>query len=429
MLNRTERRMGQAIALIGLLFIARMTLRPSPDTVLLAEETPFLCLLCGALGLVDVILNVLLFIPYGIGLRLAGLSRLRTMGLVVLTTGAIELTQYLFLPGRDASLSDLLTNTTGGAIGLVLAERWRALLLPNARTARRLAAAAALVWLGAQGITAWALVPSFPVTRWWGQRVPELGQFDRYQGTLLAASLAGAPLPDGRLPDSRAVRESLRRGPAAITAVATTAGATRRVAPVASVFDENRSEVLVLGERGQDLYFRIRLRAADAALRTPGIRLPEGLAVPPGDTVAISGALDGRRLIAEVAHRGHIERVERVLGPSLGWSLLLPFENYALGPETRWLTAAWLAGLLFPLGYWLRLGRRAARGGVGTAVLLAAAVIAIGLGGMAWWGGFATPSAGEWVAAALGAAAGWVAAGPAQALVGRSPKARSASSP
>src|SRR4051812_50197584 len=92
------------------------------------------------MGLVDVLLNILLFVPYGFGLRLSGLSRLRTMLIIMATTSTIELTQYLFLPGRDASLSDLFTNTAGGALGLLLAEQWRVVLAPAPATARRVAA-------------------------------------------------------------------------------------------------------------------------------------------------------------------------------------------------------------------------------------------------------------------------------------------------
>ncbi|HET7241044.1 MAG TPA: VanZ family protein, partial [Gemmatimonadales bacterium] len=61
----------------------------------------------------DVFLNLLLFVPLGAGLRLAG-WRWRSVVLgAALVSFTVELLQYTVVTGRDASLSDLLTNTTG----------------------------------------------------------------------------------------------------------------------------------------------------------------------------------------------------------------------------------------------------------------------------------------------------------------------------
>jgi hypothetical protein len=426
-----SRRAGWPIALGGLLFIGVMTLRPEPHAVQLAALTPPTCLLCGSLGLMDVLLNILLFIPYGLGLGLAGLGRRRTMILVVATTLAVELTQEFFIVGRDASLSDLLTNTAGGALGLILSERWRLLLAPQPRTARRLAAVAAAVWLVVQGVTAWALHPSLPETVWWGQRTPELGQFDHFAGTLVEARLGGDSLPSTRLPDSRTMRRRLLTGPAKVEAAVRTGEAPARLAPIASVFDEHQHEVLLLGQWGRDAYFRIRLRASDLLLRSPGVRLADVFPSEPGHPLTLAGQLDGAQLSVE-ADQGSARRVYRVtLSPSLGWGLLVPWENYAWGTTIELLTAAWLAGLLLPFGYWLRLGWTGGDTGWWRTAALAVALLVAGLGVTAVLAGFPVPGRAEWGAAAIGIMAGSLLAGPAaaQALAGIPPSARSASSP
>jgi hypothetical protein len=422
---------GRLIASGGLLFIAALTLRPDPRAVLLAAQTPFTCLLCGSLGLTDVLLNILLFVPYGLGLRLSGLSRLRTMLIVAATTGAVELTQYLFLPGRDASLSDLLTNTTGGALGLLLAERWRLVLTPAPPMARRLAAVAGIAWLLVQAFTAWALAPSLPATTWWGQHTPELGQFDRFTGRLLTAQVAGERLPSTRYHNSAAIRRALLEGPASVEATVEAGRPTDRLAPIASIFDEDQHEVLILGQRGRDLVFRLRLRASDLRLRSPAAHLPDALPVAPGDTVTLRAQWGAQRMLLERVHGGTHQSFGLTLSPSLGWSLLMPWEHYGWGPEAALLTALWLAGLLLPFGYWLRLGWGRADQGWWLTALCASAVVAVGLGVVARLSGMVVPPPSEWAAAALGIMAGTLLAGPAvaQASLASPPSARSASLP
>jgi VanZ like family len=116
----SRHRIGRLLAVVGLLFIAAATLTPLPQQSAAAAATPLWCLVCGEDGGVDVLNNILLFVPLGLGLRL---MRLRTSHVVLLAASvslAIELLQLIVITGRDASLSDLLTNTLGswtGALG------------------------------------------------------------------------------------------------------------------------------------------------------------------------------------------------------------------------------------------------------------------------------------------------------------------------
>lgn len=72
-------------------------------------------------GTVEFSSNILMFVPFGImaALRLPAKYWWAAVAAAALASGAIELSQALFLPHRTASLMDVLANTTGGALGAV----------------------------------------------------------------------------------------------------------------------------------------------------------------------------------------------------------------------------------------------------------------------------------------------------------------------
>ncbi|GAB6859028.1 hypothetical protein JCM13591A_31330 [Microbacterium xylanilyticum] len=67
--------------------------------------------------------NVLLLVPVGILLRIL-ITRRRYLVVAIgfFVSGVIETVQGLFLPGRTASVSDLVANTVGACIGLLIVE-------------------------------------------------------------------------------------------------------------------------------------------------------------------------------------------------------------------------------------------------------------------------------------------------------------------
>lgn len=70
----------------------------------------------------EVIANVLVFVPFGLGLRLLA-PRTPWPGLVLTTataSAALETAQYVLAVGVT-DVTDVLTNTTGGALGVALA--------------------------------------------------------------------------------------------------------------------------------------------------------------------------------------------------------------------------------------------------------------------------------------------------------------------
>ena len=67
--------------------------------------------------------NVVLFVPFGLLIALLVPTRwwwLVVVGLIAIAA-AIELGQALFLPGRVASLDDVIANSTGGVVGVAIA--------------------------------------------------------------------------------------------------------------------------------------------------------------------------------------------------------------------------------------------------------------------------------------------------------------------
>src|SRR3954463_9061304 len=112
-----RRQRWRFVGAAGLLLILAATLRPEPDQTRAAEATPLWCLVCGDHGGVDVINNIMLFIPFTVGLRLGGVPR--TTVLLVGRAGslAIELLQFWVISGRYSSLTDVMTNSLGTAVG------------------------------------------------------------------------------------------------------------------------------------------------------------------------------------------------------------------------------------------------------------------------------------------------------------------------
>lgn len=72
--------------------------------------------------LIERVANVLLFLPFGL-LLAAAIPRGRrgwAIAVCIAASVGIELVQLLFLPGRYPSLSDVLTNSLGGTLGVLI---------------------------------------------------------------------------------------------------------------------------------------------------------------------------------------------------------------------------------------------------------------------------------------------------------------------
>lgn len=395
-------RWGLALTLLAFGVIAFFTLRPSPEDAEAAAASSFLCLFpCGDQALRDAILNTILFVPLGLALGL-WLPPLRAWLLTLLTTCAIEFTQYAWLLGRDASLRDILTNALGGAVGVLLIGRWRVLVHPGRMASRWLTGAALLGWLMVVATGARLVRPALPASVYWGQWVPELGQFETWRGTLLGLTVDDHPVPSGRLQQSERLRALLQQDSVTVRVRIVTGAAPADLAPIAAVFDSDQREIFVLGQWGHDLVFRIRtgLRNLELGGQTIALRDAVGGA---GDSMLVEAGLDhGAWVIRTEGPRGRRLSTRVPFSAGLVWSGLVPYE-IAIDQRMEWINAIWLGALLLPAGYWLRGVRRRP---VWLVALGAAA--AAGLAVLVWRAGLAAPSSWEWSAVLLGPTAGWL---------------------
>jgi hypothetical protein len=383
-----RRRALLRLGLVGaaLVWLALMTLTPQPELAGRAASTPLWCLVCGDTGLVDTLLNILLFVPYGMALAAAGATRRRTLALVLATTVAIELLQMKAVAGRDASLGDILTNCAGGMLGAWLVTDWRRFVAPRAREARRLACLAAFSWLGLTTVVGWLEERVVPNQRYNVHFGPAVAGHDRFAGRVLGAEVNGWPIDSGHIKEYVPYMLELQRDSARFEARIVTGAPPRRAARIADLGigypDPNPRGVLILEQQGRDAIFQWRMRTQEFHLRSPALRLPRALPAEPGDTVIVAGAYGHDRLWLTTTLAGRPATARSIavpLSPSWSWVMLLPFE-YEFGPEVYALTALWLACLLLLPGYWA--GRAdAQRGGRTTGALIAAAVI-VGLGGV-----------------------------------------------
>jgi VanZ like protein len=391
---------GLICTALALCLIGFFTLRPIPEqAAAVAETSPWCIVGCGDLGLLDIILNLLLFIPLGVGLGLVRGTRV-AVAIGFLCSVAIELTQFFLIVGRDASLRDVITNTLGTALGASLVTLWRPIVRCEGHTARRLATIAGIAWLGVLAGTSFGAQPSLPQSTWYGQWAPELGQFDTFPGTVRDVHLNKIFLPSGILTNGTEVRETLLTRRFLLSASAVSEGSTEHEAPIFSIFDDQQQEILVLAQAGQAIHFRTRTRAADLELRSLSFRL-ERFPTTAGTPVEIAVLRDGPSLSLSIeSAQGKARWTSRTTVGS-GWAMLLPWE-YASGPEAALGSFMWLGGLLIPAGYW------AGRCGAGRAMpLFLLATIAVGLLVIPRMFGMGTSPWSEWVGSVVGAATGW----------------------
>ena len=355
------RRAGLAITIVSLTAIAFATLLPGPP----AAPGSHLCLACGSFGGVNAILNVLLFVPLGVGLALSGYPGTRTVLIVFALSAMIELTQ-LAIPGRYSTIGDVLTNTIGGAIGFAASRYAWVWLLPSPRIATSFFIGWCAIWLTVQAASGFAFTPSVPDSRYYyGQLARKLGHFAVFRGRVRGASIDGVSITDTRLNDADSVGRLLRGG--STVAVTVISGElTNDIAPIVRVADAEEREIALLAQDSQKLLFGIRTGAAILRLRPPLFAVagvfPSSIANgnhSSADTISLSGSYNVRE--AQLTARTGSARKYRGLpvSASLGWTLVLPFQW--LIEDTRaelFVSWIWMAGLMVPLGYW---GARIAR--------------------------------------------------------------------
>jgi hypothetical protein len=389
----------------SLIAIAVLTLTPTEGT----SEISFWCLKCGDRRATDLLQNVLLFVPLGVGLGLYGARFRRAAFLALACTCLVEALQFFAVPGRYASLRDILANFAGALIGYALGRHWRILVVPNHRAARLLATMFAILWLGTQAFTAWALGIWPPPEPWWAQLHPSHDDYPAvFTDQILGVSVGSIQIRyNDQLSsdDVDAIREQILAG-APFRVVVADVLATREQAAIAIISAGPVHDVVWWSQDERDGILGVTVRGTRLGLRTPSVRIADVFPEARGDTVTLTGSYRHGWYELQTESRSGVRHRELSASPSWGWAFLLPFPLWTFGSTVFWLTGLYLAAVCCLLGYWN--GRSVVDGNAIVPVARMAVAIVVGL--LVVPIVFALPVAhwSEWLAAIGGGAAGWI---------------------
>lgn len=396
-----------AVALLAasLIAIALLTLTPTEGTA----EISFWCLKCGERRATELLQNILLFVPLGVGLGLYGARFRRAAFLALACTCLVEALQFFAVPGRYASFRDILANFAGALIGYALGRHWRIVVVPNHGAARILATMSAILWLGTQAFTAWALAIWPPRAPWWGQMHPAHDDYPAvFTDQIVGVSVGSIQVRyNDQLPsdDAAAIREQILAG-APFRVVVADVDPARGEAAIAIIAAGPVYDVVWWAQDERDAVLSVTVRGTRLGLRTPSIRIADVFPKVRGDTVTLAGSYKHGWYELQTESKSGVRHRELSASPSWGWAFLLPFPLWAFGSTVFWLTGLYLAAVCCLLGYWN--GRSVDEGNVTVAVSRMAIAILLGLGLVPILFGLPVAHWSEWIAAIVGGAAGWM---------------------
>lgn len=410
MLPTTTRRLHAVLAMVAFVGVLIGTLMPSPGS---PSTFDFWCITCGEFAALDVMANIVLFMPLGFALAVAMNRRWLPVAMCVATTLLVEALQVGIIVGRDASFRDLLANSVGGIIGVELALRRRRLLWPLPTAARRLALGWSAAFAGVCAATAWGVRPAFVPRSLWVQWLPLRAGYEPFTGRLLAFDVDGIDLPLGFPPGSLGLDKRLMADSWRATATIDRDSLTARRSVIVRISEEF-TQPFALEQRNWDLTCLQKTRSAELRFRSPRITLRDALRLSSGthpDIVRLRCIHRDGALVASVESSAEAREEVVPLSPSLGWTLLSPF-SIPIDARTWWIGALWLMALVFPIGYWwLSATHQTSRSSTGlqSSLVIGAGVLAGATSGLliapllagtavgAWW---------EWCAVVAGIACG-----------------------
>lgn len=291
---------GVVIAAL-LLVILVVTLTPSGK----GSPAPFsFALTLGRRGLADVLLNFLLFLPLGLTIGWNSRSPLVAGLCGLLLATAVELVQTI-VPGRDPSLSDIISNTAGTLAGALIARRPRAWLIPSGNGS---------VALTASSIFAAALL-------------------------MIATAFLLSPVPASPIWASKQFRLP-----------ASSANDPADVRTLLAVESPSAEELIFIARSGNDLLLRYPSRAGAFGLDQPEYWQRGAFKRSASrETDLLSLSRDRARWHIVIGSN------RATLGPTVGtgWAVLA----YPDAIGRRWgevLNAAWMFVICFPVGFWAR---------------------------------------------------------------------------
>lgn len=415
-----RRAIGHAVTIGSIVVIGLLTLKPYAGPIARFAW----CLECGELNARDIILNFLLFIPLGVGLALEGHRFWRSFVLIALTTLIIETLQATVIPGRSSTLSDLLTNSAGGVAGYWLARQSPAWMLPAPTHSRRLLFAYLAFLLLLQATVSCAALRLRGAHEYWGQWTHVWRSTVPFRGTLQSFVVNGTRVPDDRgAPLAGSIAPLLLGDSIQLSIDVTPGPPVERLAAIASVSNETRGNILLLGQLGRDLIVRERMLGSRIGLQTPAFRFADAFAgtAEAAEGNGVSDSASSRRVEVSFTDRQIVinlsrgsNRLTRVIAitPALAWAFLEPLGG-PIGRSAILFNLCWVLVQFVPLGYWLawttqrESARRAAVSRLAPyAIALTSAVM--GLEVIPAFVGISPSSASEWLGAILGSFAGVV---------------------
>ena len=322
------------------------TLWPTPGAPQPLER---FCIICGALGGLDFVANVVVFVPLGMTLVRDGyrdrFAWLTGLGLSL----AIELLQWRLVPGRDASAGDLISNTLGTWVGWTLAVHRASLWRPARGMAQRLLGAWCLMATVVGAVAAWSLRAAAPEYVYFAQWTPVRGGYAPLTGEFRGLRLYGERLPNATPVDPTNRPAAYARGELDLEGIVAGPDLVESRPKLLARLGNPLGEQAQLVQRGDALVFRGRRNASRLGLRSPTFVL-DGAWSPQGETsFHVRSASRAVELTA-----GRSATISVTVGRF--WQTLAPFEVQYSQPEPL-MGALFLLGLLLPAGFY---GRRAA---------------------------------------------------------------------
>jgi VanZ like family len=370
-----------ALALVG-----AATLVPIPHGTG-GDDIPFWCLGCGDYALADAVANLALFVPLGWALARTGVPSASGLAVVLTSTIGVEWLQHTVIPGRVASIADILANTLGGVVGMALPpiHRWVVATRRRALGASIVYGVLIIASLGAGAATQAVLSPG---TLYWTRGKADGALYVPFTGSLTGVRVDGAPIALDRW-----LEVPPRRG-RDIAVELTSGRSDTGLAHLVIAWMPTGRGWMWLEQRDCDLHVHFASGSDRARLRGHSLWLRHAMPAAAGAPVRIQLAVQPWSYrIALSTSAGTVVREGRI-GPGDGWRLLMPGQR-EWGPWAGLLTAGWMAALLGPLGY---LASQRWRAAVAVAAVSAAAT----LGLLPVLTGCASLSVAGWCGAAAG---------------------------
>jgi len=291
----------------------------------------------------DALRNIGLYVPFGVAWLVGRRSLAAGVVVALVLSTGIELLQ-LVLPGRFSNPWDIVSNTTGALLGVVLWRERRWWLRPPAPLALSLVLANGAA-IGLSGLTVgWLRLPFIEELRIDSHWTPDFYYLNRYQGQVTGAAMNGIRLPHGRLAHGGPVREALS-GEFDLRVIGRVGPEPPGPGVLFLITDGRKRDLIAMIVEGSDLWVTYGDRAREFGLVPPRLPLADALAdAEPGSPLYVH--LERRE--NEFCLR--VNALEKCgLGYSVAdsWTLLVPFSV-----ATPWAAAVWLALLAFPLGFW-----------------------------------------------------------------------------